>query len=153
MEVQRARDEITRLRTNPCKFQCTYLTPLKDLKNFVSDIISALPADEGTVTIDSVVFEPKYLVDLLAEHNINPETCRDISIKASGQSEIVALLEAVMGDWLDFLFLPSAKSFALYVDHDEYTTFFADAQSELANLRKTFAERQYKLVRDYQRFF
>ncbi len=153
MELQKASDEIARLRTNPWEFQRTYLTPLEDLKNFVGAIVRALPANEGTITIDSVVFEPKNLLDLLSEHNIPLETCRDISIKASGQSEVVALLEAAMGDWLDFLFLPAAKSFAVYVDHDEYTTFFADDEFEMRNLTALLAERQYKLIPDYERLF
>ena len=52
-----------RFRKTPWKFQQTFKTPLKDLPNFVATILSRCPQRKGaSITIDTVVFEPKHLI-------------------------------------------------------------------------------------------
>jgi hypothetical protein len=42
--------------------------------------------------------------------------------------EIAPLLEAALGDWVDFLFVPVPKPFAIYADHDDYITLYANSR-------------------------
>src|SRR5436305_13727763 len=59
------------LRKVSWRFQQTFLTPLQNLQPFVATIISGREQIQGaTVTIDSVVFEPKHLHALLASQRL-----------------------------------------------------------------------------------
>ena len=55
-------------------------------------------------------------------------------------------------DWIDFVLIPTPKQFAIYADHDEYTTFFAHTRSNLNCVVRPLVEQGFKQV-DYQRHF
>jgi hypothetical protein len=92
---------------------------------------AAGPWRSASLTIELVVFDPTHLIDLLNANSIPPRCQRGVSIIGAEQEEIEALLEAALGDWVDFSFVPEPKSFAIYADHDEFTTFFAQNRSNL----------------------
>jgi hypothetical protein len=60
-----------------------------------------------------------------------PRDVRGISLTAAGQQEIETLLHAAFSDSIDFIFVPEPRPFAIYADHDEFTTFFAHTRSNL----------------------
>src|SRR5438046_10105300 len=104
------------LRKVSWRFQQTFLTPLQNLQPFVATIISGREQIHGaTVTIDSVVFEPKHLHALLASQCLPPSLQREWSIEVVGQQQVGALLEAALGDWVDFWFVATPKPFVIYV--------------------------------------
>jgi hypothetical protein len=143
---------LKKFRRPAWKCQQTLLTPKNDLQTFVAAIVSANEKTKsGCVTIEQVVFEPTNLLKLLASHSIPPRYARGISLTAAGQQEIETLLHAVLGDWIDFIFFPEPRSFAIYADHDEYTTFFAHTRSNLNQVVKTLADKGFKVVPDYER--
>ena len=41
------------------------------------------------------------------------------------------LLQALLSEWIDFLFVPIPERFLIYADHDEYITFLAHHRVEL----------------------
>ena len=84
-------------------------------------------------------------------NSIPPRYQRGVSITAAGQEEIEALLEAALGDWVDFIFVPEPKSFAIYSDHDEFTTFFAQNRSSLNRVVQALAGQGSKLEKEYRR--
>src|SRR5436309_3137364 len=109
-----------RLRRTPWRFQQTFRTPLKSLQPFVATITPAHePFGAAYITIDEVVFEPKHLLDLLAKNSLPARYGRDVTFVASGNEEVQALLQAALSDWIDFIFVPTPKPFAIYADHDE----------------------------------
>jgi hypothetical protein len=117
------------------QFQATFQTPLKNLRPFVRAImLSPQPIQQGRVTIDQIVFEPKTVNALLAKCGIvppEPRKLQDRSRSASGKEEVEELLVAMLSDWIDFAFIPSPKRFLMYANHDEYATFFASRKSTL----------------------
>src|SRR5260221_3515636 len=120
------------LRKVPWRFQQTFVTPLKNLQPFVATIISAREEIQGgTVTVDSVVFEPENVNALLTSHSLPHSLQRESSIEVAGHQQVGALLQAALSDSVDFWFIPTPKLFVIYADHDEYTTFFANSKSNL----------------------
>jgi hypothetical protein len=135
MTVSDAPGTLKRFRRTPWRFQKTFLTPLKDLQAFVASIFSAHELlQAGCATIDQVVFDPKHLSALLAKHSLPAQFGRDWSLSASGRDEAAELLEAALGDWIDFIFVPTPKPFAIYADHDEYTTCHRSLQNQPAGV-------------------
>src|ERR1700753_2245010 len=118
-------------RKKPWRFQQTFLTPLRNLRAFVSTIVSAHEFQGGCVTIDQAVFEPRHLIGFLGKDSIQPRYGHGTSITAHSQAEVTELLEAALGDWADFIFTPVPKPIVIFADHDEYTTFFANSRSSL----------------------
>jgi hypothetical protein len=134
----------------PWRFQQTVQTPLKDLERFVSVILTANPAKQGTVIVDEVVFDSEKINALI---NIAPETLgRDDSIKAT-DVEVAELLMASFSGWMDFLFIPAPKPFVIYSDHDEFTTFYANSKSALNHVIAPLRDAGYSVVRDWERSF
>jgi hypothetical protein len=103
------------------------------------------------MTIDQVIFEPKNLINLLAMHSLPPQYGRDVAITADGKREAEGLLEAVLGDWVDFVFIPVPKPFVIYADHDEYITFYANTKSNLNRVAQLLTTAGFDSVRDYER--
>jgi hypothetical protein len=142
---------LKRLRNVTWRFQQTFRTPLRNLSPFVATIISARQQIEGgTLTIDSIVFEPKNLNALLAGFSLPPALQRESFIEAVGCQEAGALLQAALSDWVDFWFLPSPKPFVIYADHDEYITFFASSKSNLSGVVEPLSKQGFTTV-DYER--
>ncbi len=151
MTLSAASGSLKRLRKVTWRFQQTFLTPLPNLQPFVAATISGREKIlSGTVTVDSVVFEPKNLNALLASQSLPPTLQRDSCVEATGQQQVGALLEAALGDWVDFWFVPSPKPFVIYADHDEYTTFFANSKSNLNGVVEPLRREGFKTV-DYER--
>ena len=143
---------LKRFRRTAGKFQPTFETPLKDLKRFVSTAGQAAGLwRSASLTIELVVFDPTHLIDLLNANSIPPRCQRGVSIIAAEQEEIEALLEAALGDWVDFSFVPEPKSFAIYADHDEFTTFFAQNRSSLNRVVQALSGQGFKLEKEYRR--
>src|SRR5215470_5386555 len=143
--------EIQRFRTNPWPFQQTFKTPLKALNKFVSTFLSPFLFAEGVLSTDEVVFEPKNLLNLLANNSVSVEDQYHLTIRAVGQHAIADLLEATLADWIDFVFVPSPEALAIYADHDEYTTFYAPDSVALKNVASGLAQAGFEAVLDYKR--
>ncbi|HTC94995.1 MAG TPA: hypothetical protein VK699_16245 [Terriglobales bacterium] len=145
---------IKKFRKTRWKFQQTFETPLKNLQPFVRTIVSASqPLQAGSVTIDQWVFEPKHLIELLTRYSMPLRYEHDLSLIAHGEKEIEELLGAIFSDWIDFVFVPLPKSFAIYADHDEFTTFYAHTRSSLNRVTKPLASQGFRVIEDYQRPF
>jgi hypothetical protein len=144
---------LKRLRKIPWRFQQTFQTPLQNLRPFVETIISARQQVRScTITVDSIVFEPKNLIELLTTKSMPPGLQHESSIQAEGDPEVGALLQAALGDSIDFWFVPAPKPFVIYADHDEYTTFFANSKSNLNGVVKVLLKTGFRKV-DYERMF
>ncbi len=143
---------IKKFRRTAWEFQQTFRTPLKNLPPFVSTILSALePLDSASLTIDGAVFEPKNLLALMSRHSLPPEHGHDCCVSATGREQAAELLEAALGDWMDFLFVPAPKPFVLYADHDEYTTFLASRKSNLNGVIHALTAAGFEPVANYER--
>jgi hypothetical protein len=152
MKLSQIPGSLKRFRRTSWRFQQTFHTPLTTLKPFVGTIASALePLSGGCVTIDQAVFEPKHLISLLTAHSLPAEYGQDWSLTAEGQPETEALLEAALGDWVDFLFVPAPKPFVIYADHDEYTTFYANTKSNLNRVAQALSANGFENIPDYER--
>src|SRR5215469_4576553 len=116
--------EIQRFRAKPWPFQQTFKTPLKDLNRFVSSFLAPFSLEKGALSTDEVVFEPKNLLHLLADSSLTVENQYQLTIQATGQGAVADLLQAALGDWVDFVFVPTPELLAIYADHDEYATFY-----------------------------
>jgi hypothetical protein len=152
MNISEASGALKKFRRTAWKCQQTFLTPMNDLRSFVAAIVCANEQTKsGSVTIEQAVFEPTNLLNLLASHSMPPRYPRGISLTAAGQQEIEILLHAIFSDWIDFIFVPEPRSFAIYADHDEYTTFFAQTRSNLNQVVTTLVDKGFKTVSDYDR--
>ena len=151
MKFSDAPGALKKFRRTPWKFQQTYLTPLKHLPSFVARILSVnQEMKSGCFTVEQAVFEPTHLIKLLADHSIPPRYESGVTFMAEGQTETQLLLHAMLSDWIDFVFLPEPKSFAIYADYDEYTTFFAHSRSNLNRIVQALSG-EFKMVSDYAR--
>jgi len=154
MNISEAPGALKKFRRTVWKCQETFLTPMNDLRSFVAAIASANgQMKSGSVTIEQAVFEPTNLLNLLASHSMPPRYARGISLTAAGQQEIETLLRAIFSDWIDFIFVPEPRSFTIYADHDEYTTFFAHTRGNLNQVATALVDKGFKTVPDYDRHF
>jgi hypothetical protein len=145
---------LKKFRRTTWRFQQTFGTPLKNLQPFVATIITAHePFERASLTIDGVIFEPKHLLDVLAKHSLPRRYRRHISVTAAGRGEIQELLEAVLSDWIDFIFVPEPKPFVIYADHDEYTTFYANTKLNLNRVVHELRRQGFEIIPDYERKF
>src|SRR5689334_3333696 len=107
MRIFEAPGTLKKYRRSEWQFQQTFQTPLKDLTRFTDSVMSALPEIEGAqAVLDQVVFEPRYgLVPLYAKYSL-PQKWRgdDLTIEAQGAIEARELLQAMLSEWIDFLF-------------------------------------------------
>jgi hypothetical protein len=150
-ELSERTEEIRRFHAEPWPFQKTFKTPLEDLSRFVSVILGPFEPEKGTLSTDEVVFEPRRLLELMARNSITVENQWDLNLGAEGREDIADLLEAALGDWVDFVFLLSPGSIAIYADHDEYTTFYCLDQSVLANLGSELVQAGFESISNYIR--
>jgi hypothetical protein len=139
---------------NPWEFQQTFETPLRDLPRFVARIVSAGgPLQGGSLIIDLVVFEPRNLIDMLVAYSIQPRYERGLCLTAAGQQEVEQLLRVVLSDWIDFLFLPAPQTFAIYADHDEFTTLYGHTRTDLERVAGPLPDGGFKVEPDFIRTF
>jgi hypothetical protein len=133
---------IKRFRKTAWEFQQTFRTPLQALPSFVDAIMTALPRFEsGIVVFDQVIFEPRYgLPKLYAKYGIaKAGEGQDVAIEADNAEEANDLLQAVLSEWIDFLFVPTPKPFVIYADHDEHATFFAHRKAGVTKVVEAMA--------------
>ena len=154
MRKSQATDALETFCRNPWEFQQTIETPLKNLPSFVKTIVSAgEKIEEASLTIDQVVFEPKTLIHMFAIHSLPVAYERGVSLRAVGQQEVEELLVSVLSDWIDFLFIPEPQSFAIYADHDEYTTIYSHTSSKLDRVAIALTGQGFVVVTNYERRF
>lgn len=145
---------LKRFRRTPWRFQTTFSTPLRNLPEFSARILSSLGGvRSGIVSIDRVVFEPGNLIGLLHQKGCTGDVAHDVTLEATGAKEVGELLQAVLGDWLDFAFVPSPKPFVLYADHDEFTTFYANSKSNLNGVIEPLRALGFREVAGFVREF
>src|SRR5262245_40761002 len=138
---------LKQFKRNPWPFQTTFVTPLKDLERFVSTFAGVhQPIERGSVTIDGYIFEPTTLNAILANQSVSEQITHGWVVEAEGQEEVETLLRATLADGIDFLFIPSPKRFAIYVDHDEYTTFYANTKGNLSKIVTVLREKGFTKV-------
>jgi hypothetical protein len=143
---------LKRFRSNPWKFQQTFATPHRNLEAFVAEVVSAShPCESGCLTLDQVPFEPTNLMGLLNSHSISPQYGHGWSITAVGQEEVEAVLYAAFRDAADFIFVPKPSPFAVFADHDDYTTFYAQTRSNLNRVVGGLSRRGFETVQHYER--
>lgn len=142
---------VKQFRKKAWRFQQTFATPLKNLQAFVTTIVSCSELRGGGLTIDRAIFEPRNLIRLLGKHSIPPHYGYGASITADNRAEVVELLEAALGDPVDFIFTPVPKPIVIFADHDEYTTFFANSHSSLSRVVTALNVQGFKEIRDYER--
>ncbi len=134
------------------RFQRTFKTPLENLRSFVTAITGAIRRlDAATVTIDTVVFEPKHLLALVTPIGAADWLAHDVTVSAVGREAVEGLLEAALSDWADFLFVPQPKPFVIYADHDEYTTFYAQSCSNLNSVVNELSGKGFAEILGYKR--
>jgi hypothetical protein len=147
----RPAEEIQRFRAEPWPHQRTFKTPLKDLRRFVLTLLVPFSPAKGALAVDQVVFEPKNLLKLMARHSISGEGVWHLTYEAEGPRCIAELLEAALGDWVDFCFVPTPAPFAIYADHDEYITFYAGEEEQIAMIVATLEDAGFSSVADFER--
>jgi hypothetical protein len=103
------------------------------------------------ITIDQAMFEPTHWIDQLIRHSLPPRYQKGTSVTAVGQQEIEELLHAALSDCVDFVFVPVPKTFVIYADHDEYTTFYANTRSNLNRVAEPLLTNGFEEVSGYQR--
>ena len=152
MKVSDTSSALKQIRRTGWKFQRTFMTPVKKLQPFVTTIVSAgQPFQTASITIDHAVFEPKHWIEQLIRHSLPPRYQKGTSVTAAGEPEIEELLHAVFSDCMDFLFVPAPKTFVIYADHDEYTTFYANTRSNLNRVAEPLLAQGFEEVSGYQR--
>lgn len=144
-------EEIRQFHADPWQFQQTFLTPHKDRSRFVSVLLAQFSLESGALSTDEVVFEPECLLELMATHSIHVANYWNLNLSVEGQKPIADLLEAALGDPVDFVFLPVPEFLAIYADHDGYTTFYCKDQSVLADLVSELVQAGFEPISDYIR--
>jgi len=127
-------ESIQQFRTNPWPFQKTLVTPRKDMASFLSTLLAAFPVAHGVASTDQVVFEPDNFLELLKARELPIENYWTFCAEASNAEDVAVLLDAMLNDWIDFVFVPSPTSLAIYADHDEYLTIYVPTSSGLDQL-------------------
>jgi hypothetical protein len=144
-------DAINDFRGDPWPHQRTIVTPRTRMSSFLSTLLSISPIEQGVASTDQVVFEPDHVLELLAGRELRPEDCWSLCASASGARDVEALLAAMLSDWIDFVFVPSPATFAIYADHDEYLTLYMPSEAALNQLVASIEAHGFSFVPDYVR--
>ncbi len=143
---------LKKFRKTPWKFQQTFITPHRNLQHFVAEVVSAcLPCRSGCLTLDQVILEPTNLISLFNSYSNPPQYGHGWSITAEEKHEIEAVLYAAFRDTVDFIFVPKPTPFAIFADHDEFTTFYAHTRSNLNRVAEALTRGGFETVPGYQR--
>lgn len=137
-----------RLRDAPFPFQQTYVTPLPELSRFVHTLLRRFEIDGAIVRVETIVFTPDDLIQYLNSVGVRTDSglLDGAIIEAETALEASKILEGVLGDWIDFAFITSPEKFAIYADHDEYTTVFTASSELLDALREDMESEGFKAV-------
>jgi hypothetical protein len=68
------------------------------------------------------------------------------AIEAESAAEACELVEAVLGERVDFLFVPTPRRRVIYAGHDEYLTFPAHPESQPGGLVAALTAANYRKV-------
>jgi hypothetical protein len=133
--------------------QVTYATPLKDLTAFVNAVLKPFSIQSATVELQVIVFEPRELIAYCATQGIQTDEAglNDKMLSAKTKESTAELLEATLGDWIDFFFVPEPSSFVIFADHDEYTTFFTRREADLQALCESLDSGGFKKINGWNR--
>ena len=134
----------------PWPFQQTFQTPLQDLQRFVDAFSGQMPLEKCTLNTDDVVFEPKHLLEFLSRFSITVENQWKLILSADSSEEGASLLVAALSDWVDFCLVPESEKFAIYADHDEYTTFYAKDERTIGLIKSSIVQAGFQ-AKDYIR--
>jgi hypothetical protein len=143
--------QIRQFRANVWNFQATLVTPRNAMKRFLAVVLESFPVLEGSITTNQVVFEPDHVVELLNPRGIFLENLWEFTLNATGVEDVTALLDATLNDWIDFTFVPTPASFAIYADHDEYLTLYCPDKGSIETLRLRIENAEFEFVKDYTR--
>jgi hypothetical protein len=146
-----------RLRESPFPCQQTYSTPLVDrsdpanrsnLSRFVRSILAPFEVRTCELWIEQIIFEPTELIWYLRGCGITTDEgqLNHAVLQAENETEVYSLLECALGQWTDFVLFPSPKEFAIYADHDEFTTIFAADIEALDSIRLAMKQEGFKEI-------
>jgi len=127
-------EAIHQFRANPWPYQRTLVTPRTNMASFLSALLAVFPVDHGAASTDQVVFEPDNFLELLKARELAIGNYWTFYAEASNTDDLTVLLDAMLNDWIDFVFVPSPESFAIYADHDEFLTLYVPTSSGLDQL-------------------
>lgn len=138
-------------RANPWPCQRTLVTPRKNMQSFLSTLLTVFPVEQGAASTDQVVFEPHNVLDLMKRLEVGVEDYWSFNIEVSKAEDVSALLNAMLNDWIDFVFVSSPLTFAIYADHDEYLTIYVPTTKQLNHLAEQLELEGFNFVGDYVR--
>lgn len=98
-----------------------------------------------------MVFTPKRLQALLSVHSLPATLGRDWTFTAKGPEEVAALLEAPLGDSVDFYFTPTPKRYYLFADHDEYAVIYGATKGHVGRVATALVQAGFSRVEGYVR--
>ena len=153
MRLYESSSTLKQYRGTTWQFQQTFQAPLTDLERFVDIIMGAIPHADGAIAVlEQVVFEPRYnLLSLYAKYSFPAKWYGgDATIEAQNEAEAGELLQAVLGECIDFLFVPTPERFVIYADHDQYITFLAHQEVQLSSVVDDLTAAKFRPV-DYVR--
>ena len=122
---------IYQFRANPWPYQKTLVTPRKDLASFLS---ACWPRSQLIMGSHRRIRSCSNLTiswNSLKARELSIENYWTFCAEASNKKDVAVLLDAVLNDWIDFVFVPSPTSFAVYADHDEFLTIYVPTSSGL----------------------
>jgi hypothetical protein len=154
MNINFASSKGWRLWEAPFPFQQTYVTHERDLSRFVHTLLGPFEFNDAAIGVETIVFTPHELIAYLNSFGIVTEEGEEGAlngavIRAADASEAATLLECVFGEWIDFAFIPSPKTFVIYADHDNYTTVFTATPELLVSVRSAMDVQKFKAVDDW----
>jgi hypothetical protein len=144
-------ESVRRFKTSPWPYEKTLVTPRKDLVAYLSALLELFPTVQGDVSTDEIVFEPDNLLKFLTARGISLDDYWSFCGSVSGAGDVQEMLAALLNDWIDFAFVPSSESFAIYADHDEFLTIYFSNEADLDRCFVHLRQRGFGFVEGYTR--
>jgi hypothetical protein len=144
-------ENLVRFRAAPWQFQRTFKTPKEQLPVFLRLLLEQFEVESGVITTDLIVFEPSNVLELLLQMSVEVDDKWAFVLAVEGKADLCTLLEAVLEDWIDFLFVPKPEEVAIYADHDEFLTVFTAAPDSLQILNAKLEREGYETATGYTR--
>jgi hypothetical protein len=134
----------------PLRFQQTFEIPARLVALCADATLQALPElTEAKAVINRIALEPRQLCAFLSEYQLSTAIEHGTCITANKTGEVHSLLSIALGEWIDFLFVPSPKPFVLYADHDRYVTVLANSRSNVNKIALPLAAAGFKQAVGY----
>lgn len=144
-------ESVQQFKASPWAFEKTLVTPRADIRGFLSALVEVFPIAQGEASTDEVVFEPRNVLELMADRELSLHEHWSFCASVSGAEDVQELLAAMLSDWIDFAFVPSPATFALYADHDDHLTIYVPTQSGLDRVVACLEAKGFSFVEDYAR--